>query len=220
MTKPSKKADKKTATKLRLSPPRLKSRFFQLAALLGIVIGIAIIIYPFIPYLKYKFFPPSQEASASLDQSSSGRSGLLSYLPLIGDNDESQSGNRLIIPKIGVNARIAEGENDKALLKGAWRIPQSSTPNQGGNTVITGHRFRFLPPNNTTFYLLDKIGIGDEITIIWEDKEYYYQVKETKIVNPEQTEIAIPSDEPIITLYTCTPLFTTRQRLVVVGELI
>jgi len=200
-----------------------RERLFKIGAFLLIAIGIAVLIYPFIPYLSYKLFPPSQENAASLIETPR-KSGFLSFLPIIGDkiatSEEPPTGNRLIIPKIGVNIRIVEGENDRALLRGAWRIPQSSTPDKKGNTVITGHRFRFLPPNNTTFYLLDKMGVGDKFTIIWEDKEYQYQVKETKVVNPDQTEITAPSSQPIITLYTCTPLFTTKQRLVVTGELI
>lgn len=149
-------------------------------------------------------------------------SGFFDSLPLIGDRlkEQTTGGNRLIIPKIGVNSPIVEGLNDRALLRGAWRYPSSSTPDKGGNTVITGHRFRFRPPNNTTFYLLDKISVNDEIVVIWENKEYRYKVKETKVVNPDQTEILNNTDQAILTLYTCTPLFTTKQRLVVVSELV
>ena len=130
------------------------------------------------------------------------------------------SGNRVIIPKIGVNAKVVEGESEQALQKGAWHLPSTSTPDQGSNTVITGHRFRFLPPNNTTFYLLDKLGAGDQITVIWEDKEYQYIVKETKVVTPDQVEILNPSEQSILTLFTCTPLFTSEKRLVIISELI
>jgi len=200
-----------------------RRRLFRIIGAAVIAIGIAILFYPFVPYLNYKFFPPSSESALDSAQTSNQK-GLLSYLPLVGDklsaSDEAQTGNRLIIPKIGVNSPIVEGPNDSALLKGAWRIPDTSTPDAGGNTVITGHRFRFLPPNNTTFYLLDKIGVGDKIKVVWNEKEYHYQVVETKIVNPDQAEIMASTEDTTITLYTCTPLFTTQQRLVVIGKLI
>ena len=55
--------------------------------------------------------------------------------------DYAVSGNRVIITKIGVNAPIVESKSaEYGLSKGSWRIPESSTPDKGGNTVITGHR--------------------------------------------------------------------------------
>lgn len=99
-------------------------------------------------------------------------------------------------------------------------MPQTSTPDKGSNTVITGHRFRFLPPNNTTFYLLDKLEKDDIVTVVWEGKEYYYRVIETKVVSPDQTEVINASKESILTLFTCTPLFTSQKRHVVISELI
>ncbi|PIS42223.1 MAG: hypothetical protein COT24_04660 [Candidatus Kerfeldbacteria bacterium CG08_land_8_20_14_0_20_40_16] len=56
--------------------------------------------------------------------------------------------------------------------------------------------------------------------MVWNEKEYHYQVVETKIVNPDQAEIMASTEDTTITLYTCTPLFTTQQRLVVIGKLI
>jgi len=131
------------------------------------------------------------------------------------------SGNRLIITKIGVNAPIIESENENyGLSRGSWHLPDSSTPDKGGNTVITGHRFKYLPPNNVTFYLLDKLEEGDIISVVWDDKEYYYRVKETKIVGKTETSVLNKSEEPILTLFTCHPIYSEENRLVVVAELV
>jgi sortase A len=197
--------------------PKSRNKAVKFGAIGAIVIGIIILIYPFIPSLRFILFPPKANIEA-IDDSKE----LISGLPLSADKlaSEDYSGNRLIIPKIGVNAKVVEGENDRALLRGAWRMPQTSTPNKGSNTVITGHRFRFLPPNNTTFYLLDKLENGDKIAVVWEGKEYYYRVIETKVVTPDQTEVINPTEKPILTLFTCTPLFTSQKRLVIISELI
>lgn len=129
--------------------------------------------------------------------------------------------NQIIIPKIGVNAPIIESLNESyGLARGAWRLPQSSTPDEGGNTVITGHRFQYLPPNNVTFYLLDKLEIGDIISIIWQQKEYYYKVIATKIIKPEDLSILASSEKNILTVFTCNPVFSMKERLVVIAELI
>lgn len=187
--------------------------------LAGVFIGLLILLYPFVPYLKYQFLPSSSNQIIP-SISSPENNSFLGSLPLIGDRFKKDSSqNRLIIPKIGVDVQIVEGKNDKALLKGAWRIPESSTPDKDGNVVITGHRFRYLPPNNTTFYLLDKLVTGDEIIVLWEQKEYRFRVKESKVVTPEVVKIIDKTTKTILTLYTCTPLFTTRERLVVVSEL-
>ncbi|MFA6392278.1 MAG: class E sortase [Patescibacteria group bacterium] len=197
--------------------PDTRKKAVRIGALIAIGFGIIILAYPFIPSIQYALFPPKTNIQA-IDDSKE----LISGLPLSEDKQTSEdyTGNRLIIPKIGVNAKVVEGENDQALLRGAWRMPQTSTPDKGGNTVITGHRFRFRPPNNTTFYLLDKLEQGDKIAVVWEGKEYYYRVIEIKVVTPDQTEVINPSSDPILTIFTCTPLFTSQKRLVVISELI
>ncbi|MFA6271900.1 MAG: class E sortase [Patescibacteria group bacterium] len=197
--------------------PNSRKKAVRISAFIAIGVGVVILAYPFIPSVRFLLFPPKINPQV-IDDSKE----LVSGLPLSADKQisEDYSGNRLIIPKIGVNAKVVEGENDQALLRGAWRMPQTSTPDKGGNTVITGHRFRFRPPNNTTFYLLDKLEQGDKIAVVWEGKEYYYRVIETKVVTPDQVEVINATNDPILTLFTCTPLFTSQKRLVVISELI
>ena len=127
--------------------------------------------------------------------------------------------NRIIIPKIGVNSPIIESEDaEYALDRGAWRTPKTSTPDKGSNTVISGHRYKYLPPNNLTFYLLDKLIIGDIILAVWQGEDYYYRVKEKKIVEPTEVSILNPTDVPTLTLYTCDPIYSQEHRLVVIAE--
>lgn len=130
-------------------------------------------------------------------------------------------GNRVIITKIGVNAPIIDSEDGNyALAKGAWHLPDSSTPDKGSNTVITGHRFKYLPPNNLTFYLFHKLETGDIVSVVWQDKNYFYRIKEIKVVDKNDISILKPSEEPILTLFTCDPIYSQKNRLVVIGELI
>jgi len=125
----------------------------------------------------------------------------------------------LIIEKIGVKAPIIETDNEKeGLEKGAWLYPNSARPNKIGNTVISAHRYKYLPPHNITFYSLDKLILGDEIVVKWDGQENIYLVKEIKVVEDNDKSVIVESDESIITLITCHPLFTTEKRLVVIGE--
>jgi sortase A len=125
--------------------------------------------------------------------------------------------NRLQIPGIGVDGTIHEGTSIDLLNKGIWRRPKTSTPDKGGNTVLVAHRFLYRSGPNT-FYLLDKVAIGDEITVWWNKSRYTYKVIETKTVEPDALEIEHSTDDARLTLYTCAPLFSSSHRLVVIAK--
>jgi len=140
---------------------------------------------------------------------------------LFQEEKEEITGNRLVIPKIGVNMPITGGNNDEyAWSLGAWIDPQTSTPDKGSNTALSAHRFQYRPPSSKTFYLLDKLEEGDEVVVYWEDKLYTYRVTGSSVVTPYAAEVLEPTDNSTITLITCTPLFSTKNRLVVTAELV
>jgi LPXTG-site transpeptidase (sortase) family protein len=125
----------------------------------------------------------------------------------------------LIIPAIALEAPLHEGANTyKELAKGVWYWPGGSSPDQGGNTVLVGHRFTYTNPRGV-FYSLDKLRIGDEIGVIWRAKKYVYKVSETKVVPPTDTAIEASTNQPTLTLYTCTPLWWPKNRLVIIAHL-
>jgi sortase A len=128
---------------------------------------------------------------------------------------ETQKENLLVIPKINLKEKIIEGKTNKALNKGIWRRPNSSNPKQGGNTVLTGHNFEYFKSQHKNFYFLNKLEINDPIKIYWDNQEFTYQVTEIFTVTPNQLEIEENTKEDILTLYTCTPLLTAKDRLVV-----
>ena len=127
-------------------------------------------------------------------------------------------GNYIEIPAIGVKMPIVEGDSDAALDGGhAWLRPNGVTPDQPGNTIITGHRFEYLS-GGRTFYHLDKLKPGDRVLVHWGDKVYTYVVDNSFVVTPDHVEIEAPSVEKKLTLYTCTPLWTAKNRLVVIAH--
>lgn len=127
--------------------------------------------------------------------------------------------DQLRLPTIGVAMEVVEGRDAKASLrKGAWRLPGTSTPDHGGNTVLGGHRWLYRPPSSRTLYHLDKVKIGDPVEVDWKGQTYRYRVREIKVVTPEQVEILEATSDDILTIFTCTPLFSSAQRLVVIAE--
>lgn len=125
--------------------------------------------------------------------------------------------NRLIIPSIGINELIIENKNTFNSSGGVLRLPQSKTPDKKGNSVMIGHRFSHLPTIATPFYHLDKVQLGGKMYITWNEKIYTYIVQDIKVVPPSEVSIEAPSPTKKLTLYTCTPIWTAKDRLVVIG---
>jgi sortase A len=120
-----------------------------------------------------------------------------------------------------LNAPTLEGPKSdwfSLLQEGIWRWPTSSTPDKGGNTVLLAHRFSYTGPHGA-FYYLDKLKVGDEIGVIWNGKTYTYAVISSKEVPPTDTAIQNNTNDARLTLFTCTPLWSPKNRLVVVARL-
>lgn len=126
---------------------------------------------------------------------------------------------KIVINSIEVEGSIYEGLDSHTMNKGFWHFPSSNLPGQKGNTVIIGHRYAKLPPNKDTFFNLDKVKVGDRIEVIQLDSEFTYIVTDTKIVEKNDTSVLQDYSDYRITLITCSPLWTSQQRLVIVGKL-
>jgi sortase A len=182
----------------------MHKRFNQILFGIIILFCAGILLTPYAPEVEFALNPPVFTDNSSLTL---GESDEVPYTP-----DE----NRLIIPQIKVDTEVFEG-TEAVLNYGAWRRPNTSTPDRGGNTVITAHRFLYTSGGNT-FYHLDKLQIGQEFSVYWKQVEYKYRVYEKFEVYPNQVEIEDNTKNDILTLYTCTPLWTSEKRLVVRAE--
>lgn len=121
--------------------------------------------------------------------------------------------NRLIIPKIGVSANILEGPNLTVLdhQDGVWH--QTGTL-QSGNFVLAGHRWKYLPPNSTTFYSLNQLSVNDTIIIDWYRTRYIYQVDKIETVNASDVAVLAQTTTPKLTIYTCNDISETKRTVV------
>jgi len=136
-------------------------------------------------------------------------------------NTATSQPDHIVIPSMLLNQPIYEGpvsQTYKILARGIWRWPYSSTPDKGGNTVFIGHRFTYTDPRGV-FYYLNKVRLGDEIGVFWQHKEYVYKVTNIHQVSPYDTAIEATTPNPEVTLFTCTPLWLPKDRLVVVADL-
>lgn len=129
--------------------------------------------------------------------------------------------NKVIIPSMLLDQPILEGpvsQTYSILNKGIWRWPKGSTPAKGSNTVLIGHRFTYTQPKGVLYYL-NKVKIGDEIGLRWDNTFYTYRVTSIREVPPTEVSIQDPTPDARLTIFTCTPLWLPKDRLVVVAEL-
>lgn len=117
--------------------------------------------------------------------------------------------NRLYIPAIDVNILYETGGPEVLELAAWWRHPESGNPKDGGNFIIAAHRFQIGPTpqrtlNNSPFYNINRLKLGDSITVDFDGKRYEYTISDIFRVKPEDTHIEARTDQPRLTLYSCT----------------
>lgn len=138
---------------------------------------------------------------------------------------------RLIIPKINVDVPAVYGigpdydSQMAAMEKGVAHFSiagANSHPGEIGNTVLSGHSSNDLfDPGEYKFIFaqLDKLNEGDTIYANYEGTRYTYVVTKKEVVMPtEVSKLVYPTNKPVMTLITCTPLGTSEKRLLVTAE--
>lgn len=169
---------------------RLKKRNYRK---LGLVLAVVLIASG--AYLLYLLQSPSTKPLSTEAQKA--------FIP------EEIADKRIIIPKIAAKADIYEGDYT-VLDKGAWhRLPELGDPEAGGNFIVSGHRYVLsATPARTKeqsyFYNIDKLGVGDQIFVDWHHKRHKYEITKIYQVKPNDLSVESPSSDNKLTLYTCT----------------
>ncbi|MBR2795659.1 class E sortase [Candidatus Saccharibacteria bacterium] len=136
---------------------------------------------------------------------------------------------RLIIPKLNIDVPISFGiplsDVMSAMNRGVahYRIAGASAyPGEIGNLVITGHSAGDVYSSNPYKYIfsgLERLDNGDLIYVNYNSVRYTYRVIGKEVVEPSNVAaLVVDTDKPLLTLVTCTPLGTSRYRLLVTAE--
>jgi sortase A len=119
---------------------------------------------------------------------------------------------RLEIPRLRVDVVVVEGVTSDALRAGAGHYPGTAQPGHAGNVALAGHRTTYGAP----FRDLDKLVIGDEIVLSSGAERHLYRVTARPyVVGASDWSVVAPTPTATLTLTTCHPKGTARQRLVV-----
>ena len=137
---------------------------------------------------------------------------------------------RLVIRKMGgcatchINVIVVEGISGNALRAGAGHYPQTVLPGERGNVAIAGHRTGFGEP----FRHLDALRPKDLVTLETPIGTYVYEVLAPPVDGHANPWITTPNDlsvlaatiDATLTLTTCDPPHTSKNRLIVRAKLI
>ncbi|MGI8867800.1 MAG: class E sortase [Mycobacteriales bacterium] len=146
------------------------------------------------------------------------------------------------IPRFGHDyaQTVVEGTNSDDLAKGPGHYVGTALPGEIGNFAIAGHRVTEGHP----FFNLDQVRPGDALVIESGSYWFTYRVLGNKttgdfadpavgvpgreivdpsagtVIDPSPNRPGAPPSRPIITLTTCNPKYSARQRLVIHGLLV
>lgn len=122
---------------------------------------------------------------------------------------------RMEIPRIGLERVVVEGVQRDDLKRGPGHYPETPLFGEEGNVAVAGHRTTYGSP----FARLDELEVGDEIVTETPAGRFVYVVTGQEIVSPSDVSVIAPSEGSTLTLTTCHPRYSARQRLVVFAEL-
>lgn len=124
---------------------------------------------------------------------------------------------RIEIPSLGVNTLVVQGTSADALRAGAGHYPNTPLPGEKGNVGIAGHRTTYGRPFNS----IDAMKKGDKVILTTPLGRYTYEVSRAPwITTPYDWGVIGRSSDPLLTLTTCHPKGSARERLIVRAELV
>ena len=191
---------------------RITHRSINNAITALVIIGaIYIVVAPYWPSIWWRF----RDHSAAAPYAGELRESTIKT----GDVKPPPKENRIVIPSALIDQPILEGSGIWVIDSGgSWRKNlHVGSPKDNGNTVVVAHRFTYARPDSG-FYHLDKVRVGDRLAIYWEGEELIYTVTETKTVPESAVDVEYDTPDRTLTLYTCTPIITAENRLVVIAK--
>lgn len=119
------------------------------------------------------------------------------------------------IPKMDTILPVYMGATNANMAQGAAQLGQTSAPIGGVNTncVLAAHRGA---AGGEFFLYIENLSVGDEVYIdnLWETLTY--RVVDIEVINPDEiSKVLIRENQDMLTLLTCHPYPTNRQRYVV-----
>jgi sortase A len=131
--------------------------------------------------------------------------------------DVGDSLTRIKIPSINVDVVVVEGTTASALRAGAGHYPDTPLPCEAGNVAIAGHRTTYGRP----FHNLDLVKPGDAVILETPIGQCTYEVAGAPfVVSPTNLSVLNQTPDATLTLTTCHPKGSARERLVLHAKMV
>ena len=148
-------------------------------------------------------------------------------VPGVAPSDFGEAFAFLHIPSFGPGWQpraVVEGTDPEELAEGPGHYVNSAMPGEPGNFAMAGHRVGRGSP----FLELDQLDPGEAVLVETADAWFTYRVTDSEIVHPSDMSVVAPvpggaldaaPQGAYLTMTTCNPKFSNRERLVVHAEL-
>jgi LPXTG-site transpeptidase (sortase) family protein len=172
---------------------------------------------------------PNDKYGLPADVNSSQNSNIGDLSNFFNANQTVVTEDKIVIPKINVDAPLVDIKDysNASILEGIkhgiGHYPGTAEPGRVGNAFYTAHSSYYWWSDgkyNQVFALLHNVSTGDLIYVYYKGGKYVYQVTDKIVVNPSDVHVLDQTDEPILSLMTCTPTGTNLRRLIVHAKLI
>jgi sortase A len=133
------------------------------------------------------------------------------------DLEQGQAFGRIRLPTIGVEAVVVHGTRWGAdLSRGPGHYERTTVPGLGKTVGIAGHRTTFGAP----FRKIDKVEVGDEITLEMPYATFRYRVFQHEIVDEKDWSVIRNRGFDTLMLSACHPLYGSSERWIVYARLV
>jgi sortase A len=124
---------------------------------------------------------------------------------------------RIQIPKIGLDTELRDQITQESIDLGPSHWPGTAAPGGFGNAVVAGHRNSYSAP----FHDFAALRTGDAVVLVdASGRAFTYRITEMFVVNPDAIWITEQTAGHNLTLFTCHPIGSAAQRLVVRATLV
>jgi len=123
---------------------------------------------------------------------------------------------QILIPRIELNMFVVQGVDAVDLEQGPGHYQDTADPwDDAGRVGIAGHRTTYLAP----FGNLDRMQVGDDITLRTEFGTFRYVVSDVFVVPTEGSgTVLTQTPDPTLVLTTCHPKYSASERLIVSAD--
>lgn len=153
----------------------------------------------FVMFFIYEYYTTQQNEKEALTEAKEAIRDKDHQVDL--EHYEPQTGESfgvLEVPKLNKSLPIIEGTDPDSLDRGVGHMDVSVFPGQGEQIILSGHR-------DTVFRQFSELDIGDEFVVEMEYGTFTYEIRDTEIVDWDDTSVVRKMGEEALVVSTCYP---------------